>query len=437
MHRVVITGIGVISPFGIGAGTFWSGLIAGKVGIRRISSYDPGGFPCQIAGEVPAYKINDYVPKSYRKATKVMARDIELAVIAADDAFKDSGLKSKAYTDAPTIRSERFGCNIGAGLISVELNELVGAMTTSRSEPDANQLDLKRWGRDGMNQLTPLWLLKYLPNMLACHVTIIHGLKGPSNTITCADASSHLAIGEAFRTIQRGDADVAICGGAETKVIPMNMLRQTLLKRVTETHNDTPGQAVRPFDAEADGTVAAEGGGLFILENYEHAKSRSAKIYAEVSGFGATQDTYSTTEPDPRGHSYGKAVSKALIDAGLPPTAVDLLVPCGLGIPSHDRAELAGLHQVFGGGLERVPMAPIKAQIGNLAAGSGVDAAAAVLSLHHKLIPPAINTRKYLDGIHLNTRPEARDAKIDVSVSSVYSLGGQNAALVFKRVSGE
>ena len=436
MRKVVITGIGVISPFGIGAGTFWNNLIAGRVGIRRITSYDPGGFPSQIAGEVPAYKINDYVPKSYRKATKVMARDIELAVIAADDAFKDSGLKSKAYADPPTIQSERFGCNIGAGLISVELNELVGAMTTSRSQADPNQLDLKRWGRDGMNQLTPLWLLKYLPNMLACHVTIIHGLKGPSNTITCADASSHLAIGEAFRTIQRGDADVAICGGAETKVIPMNMLRQTLLKRVTETHNDSPDQAVRPFDADADGTAVAEGGGLLILEEYEHAKARGAKIYAEVAGFGASQDTYSITEPDPKGHSYGKAISKALADAGLPPTAVDLLVPCGLGIPSHDRAELAGLHQVFGGGLERVPMAPIKAQIGNLAAGSGVDAAAAVLSLHHKLIPPAINTRKYLDGVQLNTKPEARDANINVSLSSVYSLGGQNAALVFKRVIG-
>ncbi len=278
MRKVVITGIGVISPIGIGAAAFWSNLIAGQPGIRRISSYDPGGFPCQIAGEVPAYKINDYVPKSYRKATKVMARDIELAVIAADDAFKDSGLKSKAYTDAPTIQSERFGCNIGAGLISIELNELVSAMTTSRSDADPNRLDLQRWGRDGMNQLTPLWLLKYLPNMLACHVTIVHGLKGPSNTITCADASSHLAIGEAFRTIQRGDADVAICGGAETKVIPMNMLRQTLLKRVTETHNESPGQAVRPFDADADGTAAAEGGGLLILEDYDHAQARRQNL---------------------------------------------------------------------------------------------------------------------------------------------------------------
>jgi len=209
MRRVVVTGLGVISPIGIGAKAFWDNLIAGKCGIRRIEAFDPAAFPSQLAGEVPAYKIGDYVPKSYRKATKVMARDIELAVVAADDAFKDSGLKSKAYTDQPNITPGRFGCNIGAGLISTDLNELTSAMHVAR---EGNRLDLQKWGREGMSQLTPLWLLKYLPNMLACHVTIIHELKGPSNTLTCAEASSHLAIGEAFRTIQRGDADLAICG---------------------------------------------------------------------------------------------------------------------------------------------------------------------------------------------------------------------------------
>lgn len=430
-RRVLITGIGIISPIGIGASAFWGNLLSGKVGVRRIAAFEPGGFPSQVAGEVPPFKISEYVPKSYRKATKVMARDIELAVVAADDAFKDAGLKSKAYTDAPSIPTARFGCNIGAGLISVDLNELTGAMNVAR---DGNKLDLQRWGRDGMGQLTPLWLLKYLPNMLACHVTIIHELKGPSNTITCADASSHLAIGEAFRTIQRGDADLAICGGTETKVVPMSLMRQILLKRVTETHNDSPAQAVRPFDADADGTAVAEGGGLLILEEFEHAMARGAKVYAEVAGFGASQDTYKVTEPDPSGRSYAKAIGKALADANIPPAGVDLVVPCGLGIPTHDRAELAALHLVFGGGLDRIPMAPIKAQVGNLAAGSGVDAAAAVLALHHGKIPPAVNTRKPLDGIELNTKTEVRDASMNVAVSSVYSLGGQNAALVFKKI---
>jgi 3-oxoacyl-[acyl-carrier-protein] synthase II len=431
MRKVVITGIGVVSPIGIGIAAFWQNLLDSKVGINRITRFLPDRFPSQIAGEVPAYKINDYVPKHYRKATKVMARDIELAVLAADDAFKDAGLKSRAYTETPEIDGKRFGCNIGAGLISVDLNELTGAMHSSR---DGHTLDLKKWGKDGMGQLTPLWLLKYLPNMLACHVTIIHELKGPSNTITCGDASSHLAIGEAFRTIQRGDADLAICGGAETKVQPMGLMRQILLHRVTKNHNDSPATAVRPFDETATGTVIGEGGGLFILEEYEHAKARGAKIYAEVAGFGASQDTYSITEPEPTGHSYGKAISKALADANLPPAAVDLLVPCGLGIVKHDRAELNGLTTVFGGGLSRVPITTIKPRTGNLAAGSGVDAAAAVLSLHHNKIPAALNTTKVQGDWQLNVSPEARDSNVNVAVSSVYSLGGQNAALVFKKL---
>ncbi|HYO07820.1 MAG TPA: beta-ketoacyl synthase N-terminal-like domain-containing protein [Tepidisphaeraceae bacterium] len=431
MRRVVVTGIGVISPIGIGAATFWTNLLGGKSGVRKIQRFDPSGFPCQLGAEIPDYKIGDHVPKSYRKATKVMARDIELAVIAADDAMKDAGLKTKAYTDAPEIRSERFGCNIGAGLINAELDELTGAMHIAR---EGNKLDLHKWGRDGMQQLTPLWLLKYLPNMLACHVTIIHGLKGPSNTITCADASSHLAIGEAFRTIQRGKADLAICGGAESKVNPMGMVRHGLLRRLNESSNDAPDQAVRPFDADAQGMVHGEGGGLLVLEEFEHAKTRGAKIYAELVGFGASQDTYSVTEPDPTGHSYGRAIGKALADANLPPNAVDLLVPCGLGIPSHDRAELAGLHAVFGGGLERVPMSPLKAQIGSLAAGNGAEAAATLLAIRDNKVPPALNTRRPLDGQKLNVSPAAREQKVDVAVSSVYSIGGQNAALVFRRV---
>src|SRR5437762_4483840 len=400
--RVVITGIGIVSPIGIGTKSFWDNLIGGKIGIARIAHFDPGGFPCQIGGAAPAFKIGDFVPKSYRKATKVMARDIELAVVAADDAFKDAGIQSKAYTETPSIDGKRFGCNIGAGLISAELNELTAAMTTARSDESSNKLDLRKWGRDGMGQLTPLWLLKYLPNMLACHVTIIHGLMGPSNTITCSDASSHLAIGEAFRTIQRGKAELAICGGAESKLNPMGLMRQTLLKRLTETMNHSPERAVRPFDAEASGSAVGEGGGLLILEEFEHAKKRGARIYAELVGFAASQDTHSVTQPEPSGHSYAKAIENALKDARVSAKEIDLLIPHGLGIPSHDRAELKGLNQALGEDLKRIPIAAIKAQIGNLAAGCGVDAAAAVLTLHHGKIPPAVNTKRALDGAKLN-----------------------------------
>jgi len=433
MRRVVITGVGVVSPIGIGREKFWTNLIAGQSGIGRVAAFDPGGLACQIAGQVPPFKIVDFVPKSYRKSTKVMARDTELAVIAADDAFRDAKLNSKAYVETADFDGTRFGCNIGAGLIGAELNELTAAMYNAR---DGETLDLNRWGRDGMSYLTPLWLLKYLPNMLACHVTIIHQLKGPSNTVTCADASSHLAIGEAFRTIQRGKADLAICGGAESKIQPLGYFRQILLKRLTTTHNDSPLAACRPFDADADGTVMGEGGGLFILEELGRALARKAAIYAELVGFGATQDTYRITEPDPTGHSYSRAITNALADAKLSSADVDLIVPHGLGIPAHDRAELTGFQKAFGERLSQVPMAPIKAQTGCLAAGCGIDAAAAVLALKQNTIPPAVNTKCTHAGFAVNVAPESRPAKINVALSSVYSLGGQNAALVFRRMEG-
>lgn len=431
MRRVVITGIGIVSPIGIGTKNFWDALIAGKSGIARITHFDPSGLPCHNAAQVPEYRINDFVPKSYRKATKVMARDIELAVIAADDAFKDSGLQSKAYTETPSFDSLRFGCNIGAALISADLKELTGAMATAAAE---GKLDLKQWGSAGMQQLTPLWLLKYLPNMLACHVTIVHELMGPSNTITCQDASSHLAIGEAFRTIQRGDADLAICGGAESRINHMGLIRQCLLNRMATDCDDDPAAAVRPFDENAHGSLLGEGGGLFILEEYERAQKRNAKIYAELVGFGASQDTYNIVDPDPSGISYAHAMSKALNDAKISPADVDLIIPHGLGIKEHDRAELSALSQAFGPRLSEIPTAPIKAQIGNLAAGSGVDAATTVLAMHHSIIPPAINSAQIQDSQKLNLAPNARPAQIQTAVSSVYSLGGQNAALVFKQV---
>ncbi len=307
-------------------------------------------------------------------------------------------------------------------------------MNTSRTAAEPNRLDMAQWGIEGMTQLTPLWLLKYLPNMLACHVTIIHQLKGPSNTITCADASSHLAIGEAFRTIQRGKADLAICGGAECKINPMGILRQTLLERLNRSSNETPAEAVRPFDSDAEGTALGEGGGLLVLEEFERAKKRGAKIYAELTGFAASQDSYKIADPEPSGHSYAQAIRNALKEAAVSAEDVGVLVPNGLGIASHDKAELAGIRAALGTAAEKVPVSPIKAQIGSLAAGSGVDAASAVLALYHGKIPPGVNTRKIVDGGKLNVARETRDGKIGVALTSVYSLGGQNAALVFRKV---
>ena len=405
MRRVVVTGIGVVSPLGIGHETFWSNLVAGEPGIRRIRQFDPSGLPCQIAGEVLPLQIADYVPKSYRKATKVMARDIHLAVVAANLAFKDAGIRSRAESDNPAFSDPRFMCNIGAGLISFDLNELTAAMVGAEID---HRMDLRRWGNDAMNRLTPLWLLKYLPNMLASHITIIHGLAGVSNTITCQEASGHLAIGEALRVIQRGDADRAICGGIETKINPLGMVRQILLNRLAIDSNADPAAALRPFDANASGTVLGEGGGLLILEELSHALDRGAKIYAEFGGFGASQDVSGISDPDPTGRTYARAIQSALDDAGVSPSNVDLLMPCGEGIPGHDRAELRGLEAVFGDRLKDVPLTPIKAQTGNLGAGNGLEAAAAVLALHHNMLCPAVNTVGSVNGKKLNTSPVAR-----------------------------
>jgi 3-oxoacyl-[acyl-carrier-protein] synthase II len=432
--RVVITGIGIVSPIGIGSKAFWENLLSGQCGISTIRGFDPGGLECKLAGEVPEYKISEFVPKSYRKATKVMARDIELAVVAADDAFKDAGLKSKAYTESPDFDAKRFGCNIGAGLISAELDEITAAMATAWADDNPNHLDMLKWGRAGMEQVTPLWLLKYLPNMLACHVTIVHGLMGPSNTITCQEASSHLAIGEAFRTIQRGKAELAICGGAESRINPMGLMRQHLLGRLNVASNDNPAGAVRPFDTEAGGTVFGEGGGLLILEEYEHARKRGAKIYAELVGFGASQDTYKVTEPDPSGRSYGKAIENALKEAKLSARDVDAVVPNGVGTIGSDRAELNGLKNALGDELSRIAMAPIKAQTGNLGAGAGAHAAVAALMICHGKVPAAPNTKNVIDGMKLNVSPQTRDFEVKVAVSTVSSLGGQNAALVFRKI---
>ena len=280
-----------------------------------------------------------------------------------------------------------------------------------------------------MQQLTPLWMLKYLPNMLACHVTIVHGLTGPSNNITCAEASGHLSIGEAFRTIQRGDADCAIAGGVESLVNPMAFMRQQLLGRLNSTANDAPAAAVRPFDANAAGTAAAEGGALLILEEHAHATARGATIFAEIAGFAARQDPHDPVLPDPDGRSYAAACRAALNEAGVTPAAVAAVVPHGLGIKPHDASELAGLRRVFGEGLNRPAFCPIKAQTGTPAAGCAIDAAAAAMIVHTGKYPAAVNTTNAA----LNVAADVREGQPRHVLTSVFGLGGQNAALVLRK----
>ncbi len=438
-RRVVITGLGVVCPAGQGIEAVYQALLDGEGFVRRIESFDPAGFDSQIAGEVGKLKMGDFVPKSYRKATKVMARDIELAVAASYEAVKDAKIRTKCLVErkeddaTDAIDPTRFGANIGAGLICADLTELAGALATAADE--SGEFDIKLWGGEGMNNLTPLWLLKFLPNMLACHVTIVHDAQGASNTITCGEASSHLAIGEAFRTISHGAADICICGGAESKLNPMGLMRQSLLKRLAADGNDSPATACRPFDVRRSGTVISEGGGLIILEALEHAEKRGARIYGELLGFGAGANIKSWSQPDTDGRAVAVAAEKALSDAGVPSDEIDLVVAFGTGIPDCDLAEANGLRACLGDRTGEIPVAAWKGAMGNNGAGSGaIDFALGVRAASEGKIPPSQNVEQVDPACNLNViKGSPADVKPKAVLSTAYALsGGQTAALVFK-----
>jgi 3-oxoacyl-[acyl-carrier-protein] synthase II len=430
--RVLITGLGAASPLGLTAGALWEGLQAGRCGIGRITAFDPAGFTCQVAGQVPPYRVQEYLSKAYRKAAKLMSRDIELAVIAADQAIRLSGLVTRGIDpEHVTIRPERTAVNLGAGLISCDLVELGPAVAASETE---GRFDIQRWGREGLPLVTPLWLLKYLPNMLACHVSIIHDLEGPCNSITCAEVSSHLAIAEAKQIIERGDADVSLAGGAEAKVNPLVMLTQCLLKRTADSGPDSPEAACRPFDAKARGSVFGEGAGVLVLENAEGVASRGGKALAEVAGVGhscSINAQYEALEPDGRGVRI--AIEKALEDAGIGPRDLDLVVPHGTGIPADDKAEARGIEAALGSAASTVPVWPTKGLLSNTGAAAGsLDLIAAVYAMQEGLIPAAANCKSKASDCRLNIVTEARRTTIRYALCCTYTYGGLTAAVVLK-----
>jgi 3-oxoacyl-[acyl-carrier-protein] synthase II len=434
-RRVVITGAGVLSAVGIGREQHFQSMLDGIIGIDRIRAFDPGGFPSQIAGEVSELTMKDIVPRAYRKATKLMSRDIQLAVAAADFALRDAGLNTKGtHPDGPIdIDPARTGVNIGAGLICCDLIELSSAASHAIED---GKFSLRKWGVEGMNELTPLWLLKYLPNMLSCHITIIHDLQGPSNSITNAEVSGLMAIGEAYRYIVRGKADVMIAGGAESKVNPMTLLRQCLIKRVSTSYNDKPKEASRPFDRDADGTVIGEGGAIVVLEELECARRRGATIYAELTGFGASYNfSDDFVEPEPQGTGIAIALQKAMQQARLAPGQIQLLIPHGVAVPSHDRAEANAAKTVFGSCLKDVHILATKSRIGNCGAASGaIDMVTAVLALSEGRIPANMNCPNPVENELKITNTNSIDADIDHAMVSCYTYGGQTAALAISKM---
>jgi len=432
--RVVITGLGAITPLGLAVSDMWEGLCAGTCGIDKITAFDPVGFSCKLAGQVPDYKIRNYVPKTYRKAVKLMSRDIELAVIAANEALIHSGLITKGIDpENVNINPERMAINLGAGLISCDLVELAPAVAASITD---GKFDIHKWGKEGLEMVTPLWLLKYLPNMLACHVGIIHDIQGPSNSITCAETSAHLAIAEAAQIIARGGSDIALAGGAEAKVNPIVMIRQCLLKRTTDQNNDEPASACRPFDADAEGSVFGEAAGVVILENLENAEGRGAKIYAEVVGTGHSNSinpAYEHLEPDGKGIEI--AIKKAMADAKIEPVDLDLIIPHGTGIPPDDLAEAKAIQAALGEAAAKTAVWPTKSMLSNTGAACGaLDVVAAVCAMADGKIPAAKNCDRKAAGCNLNITNQPQEKRIRYALSCSYTYGGQTAAIVLKKL---
>lgn len=449
-RRVVITGVGAVSALGIGHDANWRGVLERRCGIGRPARFDASAFPCPFAAEIKDFAAKDFVPKSYRKAVKVMARDTEIAVAAAKLAVDDAGFVTRGHESEPvpalTYPAERLACHIGAGLISADTQELASALVTAQraTTEGTGNWDTRAWGTidpadggsapmGGMSNLQPLWMLKYLPNMLACHVTIVHGAEGPSNTLTCGEASGLLCIGESARVIERGDADAGFAGSAESKVSLMGLMRLTVMGRLrTADANDDPATLVRPYEAPAagtsGGTVAGEGGGILLLESMEHAQGRNAKIYAEVVGFGNSQSGPPSLPPFAQNRAMGsedsramnnglrRAIDAALKDAGVGADSIDAIVPQGCGIPAVDAGEEGALKAVFGARLSKVPRVLLVPLTGDCVAGNGgLQAAIGSMMVHSGRVPG-----------------DSGGGRCRTVLVCSSSQGGQNAALVLR-----
>jgi len=391
-RRVVISGLGLVCPLGTGLDEYWSALDAGRGAVRRLRAFPVSGLPNDLGGEVQDFEPKTW-PKRFAlpdpahrkvltKSLKYMARDIQLAVAAAELAFADSGL-SGGKVD-PT----RIGVDLGAGLISTELDEIAPAITLASTVEGG--FNYQTYGRDGVPLIPPTWLLKYLPNMLACHISILLDCQGPSNTITEAEAASVLAIGEAGRIIARGRADVMITGGADSKIHPLSLVRMSLLDQMSHWRGE-PSQACKPFDVRRDGWVPGEGAGILVLEERDHALARGAKIYGEVLGFGSACDASPCGGIDPDGVGTEIGIRAALRDAHLTPSEVGHVNAHGAGTSVSDLAEARALRRVFDD-QPPVPVTALKGYLGNLVSGCGaVELIGSLLGARRGMVPRVLN----------------------------------------------
>lgn len=426
MRRVVITGLGVVAPNGVGKDAFWNACLQGKSGIERIQTFDASHHPVRIAGEVRDFDVSPYLPDEQRKSLKVMSRASRFAIGAAAFAVRDSGLELQCEDP------ERIGVVMGAGLVPVETAELAPALSEACDEN--GQFDPRLLNRNGDSVVFPLWLLKHLPNMPAALVSMAFNAQGPNNTVTTACVAGTQAIGEAFRLIDRGDADIVLAGGADSRMEPLLLLAYAAMGALSRSDRK-PEEVSRPYDRLRDGFVIGEGAGVLVLEELERAKARGATVYAEVLGFGSSFDAYSLTKPDPEARGAARAIREALREARIDHRDVDYINAHGTSTRLNDQMETVAIKRIFGEGAALVPLSSIKSMIGHLIGAAGaVEAVALAMSLHENAVPPTINLTNPDPSCDLDYVPQtARELPIRTAVSTSFGFGGQNGALVMRK----
>jgi len=405
----VVTGLGLITPVGNSVEATWSALMQGRSGVDYIKKFDTEKFPVKFAAEVKDFDPLDYIEK---KEARKMGAFIHYAIAASDEAIKDSGLE---ITDEI---SEQVGTYISSG---------IGDFWAIERE-HSKLLD------DGPHRVSPFFIPSAIVNLAAGQVSIRHGAKGPNSaTATACSAGAH-AIGDSFKIIQRGDADVMICGGAESAITPMSVAGFAAM-RALSTRNDDPPHASRPFERDRNGFVIGEGAGLLILEELEFARRRGAHIYAELVGYGMTADAFHITMPDETGSGAIRVMQKALKDAGVEPTEVGYINAHGTSTPYNDKFETAAIKKAFGEHAYKLAVSSTKSMTGHLlGAAGGIEGVFSVLAIHHKVLPPTINYVNPDPDCDLDYVPnEPREATVRYVLSNSFGFGGTNAALLFKR----
>lgn len=408
-RRVVVTGLGVVSPIGAGKEAFWKSLIAGISGVSTISLFDASAYPTQIAAEVKDFNPTDFIePKESRR----MDRFSQFAVVAAGMALKDAGLSKES------IDPDRAGVVIGSG---------IGGLATLEEQ---HKLLLKQ----GPRRVSPFLIPMMICNMAAGHVSIFYGLKGPNTCVVTACASGTHSIGDAFELIRRGSADVCVAGGAEAAVTPLSLAGFAAMKALS-SRNSEPAKASRPFDSTRDGFVIGEGAGIVILEDLDIALARGAHIYAEVLGYGMSADAFHITAPNKEGDGAVRAMKGALADADLAPETVDYINAHGTSTLYNDRIESLAIKKVFGQHAYRMAVSSTKSMTGHLlGAAGGLEAVASVLAIDRGSIPPTINYEYPDPDCDLNYTPnKAVEREINTVMSNSFGFGGQNAVLLFKK----